>query len=212
MSDQTPTDSTTPVQEQQSTVSPTTSEAKFTQADVDRLIAERLKRADEAREKKLLERLGVDTLDTAAERLKKAADLEAAQMSEIEKAQKELENERKKATAYEDQIKTMLAQQRIDRRNSKIVELAKDAKAKYPDDTIAWAEKNMPEELASAMAEDGTIDEKAIKALVDAHKKARPEVFVGGGPGSPSNNGGTPPSPDSKRIEDAMKNRRPVRL
>lgn len=186
------------------TTPPPATEAKFTQADVDRLVGERAVRAKEAAHKELLESLGVEDIEAAKKTIADAKAKAEADLTEIQKANKALEDANKKAEGYEAQIKVMLAKQKLDHRDSKIREAAQTEKAKYPADTISWAEREAKTELDALMAEDGTIDDKAVKALVQAHKKARPELFLGGGVGSPSNTGGTPPSPDKKRIEEAL--------
>lgn len=64
-------------------------EAKFTQADVDRLLGERASRAEEAERKKLFETLGVKDAEEAKAKLKAAKDAEDARLSELDKAKKD---------------------------------------------------------------------------------------------------------------------------
>jgi membrane protein involved in colicin uptake len=75
-------------------------EAKFTQADVDRILGERLTRAEETTQKKLLEALGVANAEEAKTMLSDAKKLREQQMSDLEKAQtaaKELQAAKEKA-------------------------------------------------------------------------------------------------------------------
>lgn len=61
----------------------------FTQAQVDTIIADRLKRSKVSTTNELLESLGVETLEAATKAVKDAAATKAAQMTELEKAQAE---------------------------------------------------------------------------------------------------------------------------
>jgi membrane protein involved in colicin uptake len=75
-------------------------EAKFTQADVDRILGERLKRAEETTQKQLLEALGVKDTDEAKKAIDDAKKAREQQMSDLEKAQteaKELQAAKEKA-------------------------------------------------------------------------------------------------------------------
>lgn len=68
---------------------------KFTQADVDRLLGDRAKRAEESTQKQILEALGVSSLDDLKKIKEDADKARKSQMSELEKAQ----NEAKEAQA-----------------------------------------------------------------------------------------------------------------
>jgi hypothetical protein len=61
-------------------------EAKFTQADLDRILGERLARAEETTQKKLLDVLGVKDTDEAKKAIADAKALREQQMSDLEKA------------------------------------------------------------------------------------------------------------------------------
>jgi len=72
-------------------------DGKLTQAEVDKLIGERAKRAEEATTKQILEALGVGSLDDLKQ-IKAAADRSAEEkLTAVEKAQKELEKAQKQA-------------------------------------------------------------------------------------------------------------------
>jgi hypothetical protein len=72
-------------------------DGKLAQADVDKLIGERAKRAEEATQAKILEALGVKSLDDLKQ-IKEAADKAAEdKLTAVEKAQKDLEKAQKQA-------------------------------------------------------------------------------------------------------------------
>lgn len=64
-------------------------EKRFTQADIDRIIGERVKRGEESAVSKLLESFGVKSTDDIKAALEKIKTLEDAQKSELQKAQDE---------------------------------------------------------------------------------------------------------------------------
>lgn len=101
---------------------------KFTQADVDRLLGERAKRADEVVTKTLLEGLGLKSLDDLKAVVKKAGDLEAAQLTELDKAKKAAE----KAEADRLKLETETKAQ-IERANERLMRAAVMAEAMKPD-------------------------------------------------------------------------------
>lgn len=104
-------------------------EVKFTQADVDRILGERLKRAEETTQKQLLEALGVKDTDEAKKAIEDAKKLREQQMSDLEKAQttsKELQAAKEKAetdaAAAIERAQTMLMRAAV---------LAEASKAEY---------------------------------------------------------------------------------
>lgn len=176
----------------------THSEAKFTQADIDRILSERLKRAEESAQKKLLEQFGVDNPDSLKETLKKAKEREEAEMSVTDKLQKQLEAAQKANAALTEQMQGVIQTQRTERRNNAIVAAAQDAKAIDAADVVAWAVSQG--EIEAVMKEDGSIDTGAVKKLIDAAKKAKPHFFQVGGVGSPSNAHGRVPKADPEKV------------
>jgi hypothetical protein len=178
---------------------PTNSEAKFTQADIDRILAERLSRAKESTRKELLGEFGVDNPDTLKEALKKAKEREEAEMSESQKLQKQLEIAQKANALLSEEKQNLLNAQRIERRNSAIITAAQEAKAIDPSDVVAWA-TGQSELIDATLKEDGTTDTAAVKKLIDAAKKAKPHFFTSSGVGSPSNAHGRVPKASTEKV------------
>lgn len=184
----------------------------FTQADVDRIIAERLKRAEEAATKKALEKLGVENLDSAAEVLKKAKEREEADMSELDKLRKLNEDLANKNKAHTEQILFMQRQRLYDARDTAIKGALTTARATHTDRVFTLLTAERKAELEAVMSETGELDQKAIEKLVKEAAKEYPEFFRSASPGSPSNAGGTPPSADAERIKNALAQRKRITL
>lgn len=179
--------------------------AQFTQADVNRIIAERLQRAEASATEKLVKDLGVDSLSELKRFFEEARAKREAEMTEIEKANAALEAERKRRAAAEEQLQLAHAAQMAERRNRAIERVATNAHNTA--DVIRWAETDGKALLDKVIAESGAIDDKAAQALVEACKKQMPHYFKTAGPGSPSNFGGIVPSTDEQAISRLRKER-----
>lgn len=184
----------------------------FTQADLDRIINERLKRAEEAATKKALEKLGVESLDTAAEALKQAKAREQAEMSEIDRLKKQIDDLSKKNIAHMDQITVMQRQRLIDARDTAIKTALTSARATNADRVFTLIAAERRADLDGVMNESGEIDSKAVEKLVSAAAKEYAEFFRSASPGSPSNAGGGVPSSDAERIRKTLAQQPKVRL
>lgn len=153
-------------------------EKKFTQADVDRILNERLPRAEEAANKKLFEQYGVKDAAELKAKIDKAAELEQAQMTELQKAQKAakdaqdlLEAEKKKATDAEAKA------QETAMRSEVLL-----AAATFNDPADAWQYVDRSKITVEA---DGKF--KGVKEAVEAVAKAKPYLLKpqGTGHGTP---------------------------
>ncbi len=184
----------------------------FTQADVDRIIAERLKRAEEAATKKALDKLGVENLDSAAEVLKKAKEREEADMSELDKMRKQIEDLTHKNKTHVEQILSMQRQRLYDARDTAIKAALTTARATNTDRVFTLLAAERRAELEAVMSETGEIDKKAVEKLTATAQKEYAEYFRSASPGSPSNAGGTPPSADAERIKAALAQRKRITL
>ena len=182
----------------------------FTQAELDKMFADRAKQAKQSAQADLLKALGVDDLDALKTLLKEAANLKQAQMSESEKLQAEAEKAAKRAAELEAALNAERQAARESKRDAAIKEAAKSVE--NPGDVVVWAQANAADQLAKTLTDDGAVDDKAVKELVEACRKARPNWFTAGGPGSPSNHDGKVPNPLDKQRKDILQNRPKVRL
>lgn len=157
------------------------------QSEVNKIAADRAKRAALRREAEILSELEVDDLAAAKVALaefRKGGNAAKALADRIAALEKERDDARK---ALDDSV----ALRRLEKRNDGLIQLARTAKADIPDDIIVWAEKNAAELLAAALNADGTLNADAAQKVIDACKVARPAWFKVA-PGSPSNANGRP--------------------
>lgn len=191
------------------TASPGSEAKTFTQADLDRLIEERVGRADKRDAKvkaDLLKELGLAdgaTLDDLKATITKARELEAANLSATEKIQRELEAEKKRAA----DLQAKWDAERTARINQVLDAAVRDAAKTSPDPSLVlmYTRQEHADQVAALMSEDGKIDEKKLAALMDTVKKEKPLLFttVKGGGGNPSDRTGKPVDPDAKTKERA---------
>lgn len=189
---------------------PGSTEAKlFTQADVDRILNEKLEKAPqrEARIKaELLKQLGLaedadfNTLKSTIEEARKRKE---ADMSEADKARAELERERKAREAAEQKALTIEAERRNDRIASALTSAAGKLKANDTDDVLRYARDKHAEALTALIDDSGEIDQKKVDTLMDKIKAEKAHYFT---PpvqpfGSPSNSGGRMPLSDARLRE-----------
>ncbi len=177
--------------------------ATFTQADMDRVAGERAKRAEEAALKKLFGDLEVENADSLKALLQAQRERDDAEKSDLEKAQTALEAAQQATT---DAVKRAddAEQQRLTDRRDSAIKLAL-TNAEHPQDVLQWIQSNKADDMAALMADDGTVDDDAVKKLVTAVEKERPNFFKAASPGSPSHSGGKPPTPDNKELREQIK-------
>lgn len=169
-------------------------EMTFTQADVDRIIAERVRRATEAATAKALAKLGMSDLDTAAAALAEYQQRKQADMSEAEKAAAETAKARQEAEALKAALEAERQQRVADKRDNALAQALASAQAIDADDVVVWLQRNAQDAVRALVQTDGTIDPDGVTALVAKARTERPHFFRPGGPGSPSNKGGEVPT------------------
>jgi hypothetical protein len=161
-------------------------EAKFTQADVDRMLGERAKRADELVTKSLLEGLGLKSLDDLKAVVKKAGDLESAQLSELDKAKKAADKAEADRLAMEASSKAVLAQ--ANERLMKAAVLSEATKADYAFRPEALGDVWLFVDRAGIKPKDGSDEFEGIAEALKAVAKAKPYLVAettGDGRGTP---------------------------
>jgi hypothetical protein len=179
-------------------------EAKFTQADVDRMLGERAKRADELVTKNLLEGLGLKSLDDLKAVVKKAGDLESAQLSELDKAKKAAEKADADRLAMEASSKAVLAQ--ANERLMKAAVLSEATKADYAFRPEALGDVWLFVDRAGIKPKEGSDEFEGIAETLKAVAKAKPYLVAdkpGDGTGTPRPGArkaqpGKKPEPSSK--------------
>lgn len=203
-----------PKEEVQQTNTPATPPADnggaLTQDEVNALVGRTRK---EARDKAIggfLEELGFSDADElkaffadAKKQREEAEQKRQAEMSELEKAQQEIQRYRNEVEQAKKQAQELEQARRIDKRNAQILTALKDAE--HPGDVLLWIEANAKTELGEVMADDGSIDGKAVERLIAHVKKERPSYFKPTGPGTPSHSGGKVPEVDKDSIRQQFK-------
>lgn len=178
-------------------------QATFTQEQLDKIIGERVKRAEESSVKKLLEGLGVDSADTLTNLVQAEKKRIEGEKSELQKIQEKLAAAEKDAADAKARADKAEQERLIERRDQEIRSALGEARAKKPASVLTLMATDQPEMVKAVIKADGTVDKEALTKLTEAAKKAYPEFFTGSGPGSPSNSGGRVPEPDDKAARDA---------
>lgn len=162
----------------------------------------RLERDWEAERKRLLEDLGVESVDGLKSILTEAKQRKEAELSEVEKLTSQLADEKARNEKVQQQLEAVRLQQIADRRDSLIKELAKEAGAVDVEDVLLNVQKDN-EALSKMVDKDGAADKKAIQTAIDGVKTAKPHLFSASVPGVPSSKGGRPIAPDKNALEAA---------
>jgi multidrug efflux pump subunit AcrA (membrane-fusion protein) len=167
-------------------------EKKFSQAEVEAMIKDRIDRRDNSERKKLLEKLGIDDEDADAELLKAAKAKREADKTEVERLAGETAKETKRADELQAQLDTMKAERLLEKRDGALKDAltALNIKKDRAQAALSLLRVEQAAALAAAVDAEGNVSEKALTKLAEDAKKAYPEWFGGAGVGSPSNAGG----------------------
>lgn len=151
----------------------------FTQDDVNRLMGDRANRAGSAKEKEILETLGVDSLDDAKTLLEAQR-----KRAEDEKSDLEKEKEAREAAEKREKEATVAANKKLIR--AEFIMEASRANVEHPNDAYSLADKSEVK-IDDAGKVTGAAD--AVKVLVEAGrlpmsgKKVAPDLDGGDGSG-----------------------------
>lgn len=188
-----------------------TPEAKtFTQDDVNRMTGEARKDGRTKAMADFLKELGIEKPEDAKSLIAAAKAKEDADKSEAQKATDRADAADKKRIEVEQKLADYEAGQVIAARNAAIVAKATGEKADIPADVLSWLKDNAAADLDALKAdESGKFDDKALKALVEKVRTARPKWFGTSNPGSPSISGGRAiqPGKDARQSDAAATSR-----
>lgn len=180
-----------------------------TQAELDQQYAERATRAAAAATKKLLDKLGLtseDEIDSLKSTIAKAREIETANLSAVERAEKLVEAEKKRADLLAQQLETTQTAHR-----AHIIDAALKAAVGVADPAllVLHLRTNHAEAVNALLSETGEIDDKKLAALLVTAKTEKPILFgAAQTPGIPSNARGTAPTPDARLKEQATRETR----
>jgi hypothetical protein len=167
----------------------------FTQTELDALFAERARQAKQSGIAELLKELGVENPDQVKAALKAAEDAKKAQMTELEKAQAEAAEARKKAEEAE------AARQGIEAKAAekllRAAIIAEASKAGFNDPNDAWL---YIDRSAIKAKDDDSYEglDKAIEAVVKAKPYLVKQQQQGSNQGTPRRERGKP-NPDKSQ-------------
>ncbi|CAG1770526.1 hypothetical protein BAC2_01109 [uncultured bacterium] len=170
---------------------------EYTQEQLDAMFAERAKSAGSAATKALLDKFGAKTVDDLDAALKKAKELEEAQLSEADKAKKAAEQARKEADEAKSNGEAAIARanERLMQAEIKAQATAQKFRKEAIDDVwlLVKSDAKMLEKLK--VKEDGSVD--GAEAIVKDVAKARAHWLDSGSGGK-----GTPRPGDKKPEPD----------
>ena len=170
-----------------------TDERLLTQADVDRLISERLKRDRDAQQSKLFESLGVTSVDDLKSMLDAKRKADEAQLSELEKIQAQLDSERKQREDALKQVEDMKAKQIADNRRASLLDAIRTSGGSNESQLYILVNASMQDEFTGIFDGDSTSpDDGKLKAFIKTVQSKFPMYFGTAGAGSPSNQDGVP--------------------
>ena len=152
------------------------SQRTFTQADVDRIVQERLARAKpdaSAVEADLVKRLGVDNFDAAKSLIEMARQTEQEQLTELEQARQALESTQSKLAEAQTEAQTARATLIQERRNTALSSALSEAGVI----SVRPAVLAVLDSGVELVNEEGVVDDDAIKAAVDKLKEDEPVLF-----------------------------------
>lgn len=160
----------------------------------------RLKRAEDAARRKLLQELGIEDVNVGKAALAEAKKLRESQMSESEKSQAALQAAEERAKAAENRTLEIEVERKRDLVTSAIRSAAIEARAEHPDDVVG----RLTSSLDTLISDDGKVKTEKVKQMIEAVRKERPGWFKSGGVGSPSNAGGRTPDAGGAAKDKAL--------
>lgn len=177
-------------------------EATFTQADVDRMMGERARRASEAATKKLLEDLGIADVDTLRKELEAKRKRDEAELSELERRDKRIA-ELEAQAVREKEAREAAERTALDtRRDSAIITAL--VGAEKPQSVLTLLRTEHTDLVSKVLKDDGTVDDSAVVKVVEAAKKDYAGMFKAATPGTGSHNGGRQTTPDPDKLLDQL--------
>lgn len=182
-----------------------TTESTFTQKDVDSIVEARLKRERETVMSKLLEQLGVEKLEDAQALVTSEKKRKEAEMSELEKAQAQIDAANKKAQEALEAKQALEQKILANARQQAFLKAATSRGGKSVDDLFILVQAKHSDDFLGVFAEDGSADDKKMEKFIADIQKSFPSYFGSAGAGSPSNEGGVAPN-EADFTEEASAN------
>jgi hypothetical protein len=177
---------------------------RFTQTELDHVLKERLGRADAKAEERILELIGLDSIDALKGVVEAKRKRDADAMSDLEKATAQIEAANLARETAEKQLQAVQAQQVADGRKVAFNEAIRESGATNASDLFVLMQTNM-QDTFSGVFEDGqtTPDVGKMKVFIKEVQNKYPMYFGTAGAGSPSNASGVNPTSNHDAIKKA---------
>jgi uncharacterized protein YdcH (DUF465 family) len=127
-----------------------------------------------------------------------------AELSDLQRAQNQATDLREQLQTANERIQELETAARQQALNASIERAARDARNIQQVITLLGADEALTTQLNAALAEDGTVDDTAVLAVVDGFRKANSHLFGTGHPGNPAHDEGRANGLDRKAMEAAM--------
>lgn len=177
---------------------------RFTQADMDKVISERLKRADAKAEERILEAVGLDSLDTLKGVVEAKRKSDTAAMTELEKSQVLIESANQALATAQKEVAEIKAQQIADGRRGAFNEAVRAGGSNNEAHLFLLMQAEMGPMFSSAFEDGASVpDDAKMKAFIKEVQTKFPMYFGTAGAGSPSNASGVNPPSNLETIEKA---------
>lgn len=183
----------------------------FTQEQLNAILKERLDKAESAATKRILEALGVDSLDAVKTAVTSAKTAEEANQTELQKLQKKIDAVTLAHTQAQARIDAFEQKEKIGIRNAAISKKLVEANATNAEDLLILLSVKNADLVDAALTAEGKADEKAIEALVAKAQAEYSGSFASKAPGSPSNARGKAPTNDEAKQRGAFATARQAR-
>jgi DNA-binding transcriptional MerR regulator len=154
---------------------------EYTQAELDDLFRDRAKRAETSTLNRVLKLLGVnseDELPTLKTTIDKAREIEQANLSASEKAEKAATAALTRAAELEQQLNAERLERRNDKIASALTRAASAMKANDAEDVLLYAKAKHGEALDALIDDSGAVNEKSLTALMDKIKAEKGHYFT----------------------------------
>lgn len=186
---------TTPAKPTETQPEQTGDSKTFTQDELERIISERLKRDRESQQKQIYEGLGVTSLNELKDMLSDYNKRKQADMTELEKAQAEIQKANDAAAKARQEADDIRNQMINNGRRAIFIDAIRSNGGSDTDDLYILVQASLSDEF-NKVFDDGqtTADETKLKSFIKTVQSKHPKYFGNAGAGSPSNQNGVAPN------------------
>ena len=188
-------DTTPPAKTTETQPAQTGDDKRFTQADLDRVIQDRVGRADTKAEERILELMGLDSLDALKTVVEAKLKSDQDQLTELEKVQAEVDTANQARLEALNQLETVKAQQLTDGRKIAFNDAVRKGGANNVQDLFLLMTSQMGDSFGLVFADESTMpDDSKMTTFIKEVQQKFPLYFGTSGGGSPSNSDGLSPT------------------